>query len=113
MGSQEHIEALPSTPISVHHLCCVSWKEKNRSELRSGDGKNFHSCNAQLLRYNFLKIILLILQRIHLSRNCGQVLKQAQSPLLAFLASTILFLSSRAGQIILIQNTFERLFFLI
>lgn len=47
-GFQEHIEALPSTPISLHHLCCTSWKQKNTSELRSGDRKKFHLCNAQL-----------------------------------------------------------------
>lgn len=84
---------------------------KIRSELRSGGGKKFYSCNAQLLRYTFLKIILLILQELPLSRNCGQVLEQAQSPRLAFAATTIPFLSSRAGQIILIQKTLERLFF--
>lgn len=69
------------------------------------------SCNAQLLRYTFPKIILFILQELPLSRNCGQVLEQTQSPLPAFAATTIPFLSSRAGQIILIQNTFERFSF--
>lgn len=28
MGFWEHREALPSTPISLHHLCCMSWKQK-------------------------------------------------------------------------------------
>lgn len=83
---------------------------ENRPELRSGDGKNLHLCNAQLLRYIFLKIILLVLQELPLRRNPGQVLEQAQSPLPAFVSNMIPLLSSRAGQIILIQTTFERFF---
>lgn len=47
-GFQEHIEVLPSTPISLHHLCCTSWKQRNRSELTSVDGNIFiyamHDC---------------------------------------------------------------------
>lgn len=28
VGFWQHREALPSTPISLHHLCCMSWKQK-------------------------------------------------------------------------------------